>query len=60
LLRLWRRRRELHYPRIAVVGWCRNLHANNPSLDDGESNDSEDAVDQDVREAQSINNVLES
>ena len=36
-----------------------DLPANNPNLDEGESNDSEDAVDEDVREAQSINAALE-
>lgn len=36
-----------------------DLSDNNPNLDDGESNDSEDMVDKDVREAQSINDDLE-
>jgi hypothetical protein len=36
------------------------LPTNNPNLDDGESNDSEDTVDEDVREAQSINDELDN
>jgi hypothetical protein len=37
-----------------------DLPANNPKLDEGESNDSVDTVNEDVREAQSINDNLES
>jgi hypothetical protein len=36
-----------------------DLSTKNPNLDEGESNDDEDTVDEDVREAQSINDNLE-
>jgi hypothetical protein len=34
------------------------LPGNDPNLDDGESNDDESTVDEDVREAQSVNDNL--
>ncbi len=37
-----------------------DLPNNDPNLDDGESNDSQDTVDEDVREANAINDNLES
>ena len=36
-----------------------DLLTNDPDLDEGETNDSEDTVEEDVREAQSINDNLE-
>jgi hypothetical protein len=36
-----------------------DLPVNNPNLDDGESNDSEDTVDEDVREADEVNEELD-
>ena len=36
------------------------LPSNNPGLDDGESNDDQDTVDEDVREANSVNENLEN
>jgi hypothetical protein len=36
------------------------LPTNDPNLDDGESNDDEATVDEDVREAQSVNDELDS
>jgi hypothetical protein len=35
------------------------LPVNDPDLDDGETTDSQDAVDQDVREASAVNDKLE-
>jgi|HubBroStandDraft_4_1064222.scaffolds.fasta_scaffold3271090_1 hypothetical protein len=35
------------------------LQVNNPALDDGETTDSEDTVDEDVREAENVNANIE-